>query len=58
MILANKVAGTQLFDGADTCSSANTVQSNTIEGSTESGVHIDDSCGSGTNKHSQKKHHQ
>jgi hypothetical protein len=40
----NKVAGTQIFDGIDVCSNGNTIESNTIYGSTESGVHIDDTC--------------
>jgi hypothetical protein len=46
-IKSNKVTGTQLFDAIDVCSNSNTVQSNLIFGSTESGVHIDDSCGTG-----------
>ena len=45
----NKVAGTQIFDGIDLCSSSNTVETNTVYGSTQSGIHIDDSCGSGNN---------
>jgi hypothetical protein len=48
-ITSNKVIGTQVFDGIDLCSSSNTVRSNDIYGSLESGVHIDDSCGSGIN---------
>lgn len=48
-ITSNKVAGTQIFDAIDLCSNSNTVKSNTIYGSTESGVHIDDACGSGNN---------
>ena len=43
-ITLNKVAGTQIFDGIDACSNTNTIQSNTIFGSTESGIHLDDSC--------------
>jgi hypothetical protein len=45
----NLIAGTQIFDAVDLCSSTNTAQSNTIFGSAESGIHIDDSCGSGNN---------
>ena len=30
------------------CSSYNTAQSNTVYGSAESGIHVDDTCGSGT----------
>jgi hypothetical protein len=48
-ITANKVSGTQIFDAIDVCSNSNTVKSNTIYGSAESGVHVDDSCGSGNN---------
>jgi hypothetical protein len=48
-IESNKVTGTQVFDAIDACSNSNTVESNTIYGSAESGVHIDDSCGSGNN---------
>jgi hypothetical protein len=48
-IMSNKVSGTQLFDAIDVCSNSNTVRSNTIYGSAESGVHVDDSCGSGNN---------
>src|SRR5579863_581396 len=46
-ITGNKVAGTQIFDGIDACSSLNTVGSNNVYGSAESGIHLDDSCGSG-----------
>jgi hypothetical protein len=48
-ITSNKVSGTQLFDAVDVCSNSNTVKSNTIYGSAQSGVHVDDSCGSGNN---------
>lgn len=47
-ISLNLVAGTQIFDAVDLCSSGNTAESNTIFGSTESGIHIDDTCGSGS----------
>jgi hypothetical protein len=46
-ITSNKVTGTQIFDGIDLCSSSNTVKTNSIYGSTESGIHVDDTCGSG-----------
>ena len=49
LITSNKVSGTQIFDAIDACSNSNTVKSNTIYGSAESGVHVDDSCGSGNN---------
>lgn len=48
-IKSNKVQGTQIFDAIDVCSNSNTVTSNTIYGSTESAIHLDDSCGSGNN---------
>jgi hypothetical protein len=47
LITGNKVAGTQLFDAIDLCSNSNNVHTNTVYGSTESGIHIDDTCGSG-----------
>jgi hypothetical protein len=47
---SNKIAGTQVFDAIDLCSNNNTVTSNTIFGSAESGIHIDDTCtGTGNN---------
>jgi hypothetical protein len=48
-ITSNKISGTQLFDAIDLCSNSNTAKSNTIYGSAQSGVHADDSCGSGNN---------
>jgi hypothetical protein len=48
-ITSNNVSGTQIFDAIDICSSSNIVKTNTIFGSAQSGVHIDDSCGSGNN---------
>lgn len=48
IITGNRVVGTQIFDGIDACSNGNTVESNTIFGSTESGVHVDDTCTSST----------
>jgi hypothetical protein len=49
-IESNKISGTQVFDAIDLCSNSNTVESNTIYGSAESAIHIDDTCsgGSGT----------
>jgi hypothetical protein len=49
VIESNRITGTQVFDAIDLCSSSNTVKSNTIYGSAESAVHVDDSCGSGNN---------
>jgi hypothetical protein len=45
-VMNNKVFGTRIFDGVDVCSNTNTVQSNTIINSAESGIHLDASCGS------------
>jgi hypothetical protein len=47
-VTQNKVEGTQLFDAVEICSNGNTVDSNTMYGSTQSGVHLDDSCSSST----------
>jgi len=44
-ITKNKVAATHIFDGIELCGSSNTAQSNTINGSDESAIHIDSSCG-------------
>jgi hypothetical protein len=49
IITSNKVSGTQIFDAIDLCSSSNTARTNTIYGSAQSGIHVDDSCGSGNN---------
>jgi hypothetical protein len=48
-VSTNYIAGTQIFDAIDLCSNANTARSNTIYGSTESGIHIDDTCGTSNN---------
>jgi hypothetical protein len=48
-IESNKVSGTQVFDAIDVCSNSNTVKSNTIYGSAESAVHVDDSCTGSSN---------
>jgi hypothetical protein len=47
-ISLNHIGGTQIFDGIDLCSNSNTADSNVIFGSTESGIHIDDACGTST----------
>jgi hypothetical protein len=46
-VSTNTITGTQLYDAIDLCSSNNTANSNKIFGSAESGIHLDDSCGSG-----------
>jgi nitrous oxidase accessory protein NosD len=39
------VSATHIFDGIELCSSSNTVQDNTINGSDEAAIHIDSACG-------------
>jgi hypothetical protein len=46
-VTANRISGTQVFDGIDLCSNSNTVESNIIYGSTESGIHADGSSEGG-----------
>jgi hypothetical protein len=48
-VTGNKVAATHIFDGIELCGSSNTVQSNRINGSDESAIHVDSSCGPVTN---------
>ena len=48
-VAANNVAGTHIFDGIDLCSDSNHVHDNTIQGSSDAGVHLDSSCGTVTN---------
>jgi hypothetical protein len=47
-IKSNSISGTQIFDAIDVCSSSNMITSNTIYGSSESGIHFDDTCSSGS----------
>ena len=42
---ANRVIGTQIFDGIDVCGNSNTLTNNLINSSTEAAIHLDDSCG-------------
>ncbi len=44
-VTSNKVFGTSTYDAIDVCTNGNTVKSNTILNSAESGVHLDGSCG-------------
>jgi hypothetical protein len=46
---SNRVSGTQVFDAIDLCSSSNTVKSNNIYGSAQSGIHVDDACTGSSN---------
>jgi len=45
----NKIVGASTYDGIDICTNGNTVKTNTIFNSAESGVHLDASCGSSGN---------
>jgi hypothetical protein len=44
-ITGNRVSATHIFDGVDLCSNSNKVHDNVINGSDESGIHVDSSCG-------------
>jgi hypothetical protein len=44
-VTGNRVSATHIFDGIELCGSSNTVQSNRINGSDESAIHVDSSCG-------------
>jgi parallel beta-helix repeat protein len=46
----NNIFGTILFDGIDLCSNKNVVIGNNIFDSAESGVHLDDTCGTTGNQ--------
>jgi hypothetical protein len=43
-VKSNIIATTHLYDGIDLCSNGNTAASNTINGSDEAAVHVDDTC--------------
>jgi len=51
LIVGNHVGGTQTYDAIDVCSDNNGVQKNVIYGSSEAGVHLDDSCPPSTGSH-------
>ena len=44
-VTSNKIMGTSTFDAIDVCSNMNTVKSNLIFNTAQSGVHLDASCG-------------
>ncbi|HEV3305472.1 MAG TPA: right-handed parallel beta-helix repeat-containing protein [Candidatus Sulfotelmatobacter sp.] len=44
IIKSNHIGGTQNFDAIDLCSDNNTAEFNTIYGSAQSGIHLDDEC--------------
>lgn len=54
IITANHIGGTQTFDAIDLCSNGNMAESNVIYGSAQSGIHIDDTCGSTGNSNTVK----
>jgi nitrous oxidase accessory protein NosD len=45
IITGNRLSATHIFDGIELCSSSNAVHGNTINGSAESAIHVDSSCG-------------
>jgi hypothetical protein len=45
-VTSNKIFGTAAYDAIDVCTNGNTIKTNTIFDSAESGVHFDASCGS------------
>jgi Right handed beta helix region len=47
VISSNKILNVKLYDGVYVCGNGNTVQSNTIQGTGESGIKLDNSCDSG-----------
>ncbi len=53
-VSGNKIMASSAFDGIDVCTNNNTITSNTIFNSTESGVHLDASCGTTGNNNSVK----
>jgi hypothetical protein len=44
-VTSNKIFGTSSFDAIDACTNGNSIKSNTIYNSAESGIHLDASCG-------------
>jgi hypothetical protein len=47
-ITSNHIGGSQMLDGIDLCGNSDTASSNIIFNSTNSGVHLDDSCQAGS----------
>jgi parallel beta-helix repeat protein len=45
-VSSNKIFGGTTLDGIDVCTNGNTIKTNTIADSTQSGLHLDESCGS------------
>jgi|HubBroStandDraft_6_1064221.scaffolds.fasta_scaffold78301_2 hypothetical protein len=48
-VQSNNIFETLNYDAIDVCTNGNTIKSNTIANSAESGVHLDASCSGGTN---------
>jgi hypothetical protein len=44
IVTSNHIGGTQLYDAIDLCSDGNTAKSNVIYGSSQDGIHTDDTC--------------
>jgi len=47
-INSNHIGGTQTLDGIDLCGATETAKSNIIYNATQSGIHLDDTCGGGS----------
>jgi parallel beta-helix repeat protein len=43
--MSNTVSATHIFDGIELCSNSNRVHDNVVNGSAESAIHLDSSCG-------------
>ena len=48
IVTSNHIGGTQTFDAIDLCSDGNTAKSNVIYGSSQDGIHLDDTCSPST----------
>ena len=44
IVTSNHIAGTQLYDAIDLCSDGNSAKSNIIYGSSQDGIHTNDTC--------------
>jgi len=44
VVTSNHIGGTQLYDAIDLCSDGNSAKSNPIYGSSQDGIHTDDTC--------------
>jgi hypothetical protein len=48
VIKSNHIGGTRIYDAIDLCSDGNTAEFNTLYGSAQSGIHVDDGCSPST----------